>query len=78
MEREFGYDLSRTCDALRPTYHHVESCQKSVPRFRSIWPISCLIFLCIICLLYLGANTIWYLYSHFVCAKLDTLSFIWT
>ena len=29
--REFGYDLSRTCDEIRPTYRHVESCQKSVP-----------------------------------------------
>ena len=29
--REFGYDLSRTCDEIRPTYHHVESCQKTVP-----------------------------------------------
>lgn len=28
---EFGYDLSRTCDEIRPDYHHVESCQKSVP-----------------------------------------------
>ncbi|MBQ3803856.1 MAG: ADP-ribosylglycohydrolase family protein [Oscillospiraceae bacterium] len=28
---EFGYDLSRTCDEIRPTYHHVESCQKTVP-----------------------------------------------
>ena len=29
--REFGYDLSRTCDEIRPTYHHVESCQETVP-----------------------------------------------
>ena len=29
--REFGYDLSRTCDEIRPDYHHVESCQKTVP-----------------------------------------------
>ena len=29
--REFGYDLSRTCDQIRPTYHHVESCQQTVP-----------------------------------------------
>ena len=29
--REFGYDLSRTCDEIRPGYHHVESCQKTVP-----------------------------------------------
>ena len=24
---EFGYDLSRSCNEIRPTYHHVESCQ---------------------------------------------------
>ena len=29
--REFGYDLSRTCDEIRPEYCHVESCQKTVP-----------------------------------------------
>ncbi|MBQ8161059.1 MAG: ADP-ribosylglycohydrolase family protein [Clostridia bacterium] len=27
----FGYDLSRTCDQIRPGYHHVESCQQTVP-----------------------------------------------
>lgn len=26
-----GYDLSRTCDEIRPGYHHVESCQQTVP-----------------------------------------------
>ena len=31
VEREFSYDLSRTCDEIRPTYHHVESCQETVP-----------------------------------------------
>ena len=31
-EREFGYDLSRSCDEIRPTYHHVESCQETVPQ----------------------------------------------
>ena len=30
-ERKFGYDLSRTCDEIRPTYHHVEICQETVP-----------------------------------------------
>ena len=30
-EREFGYDLSRTCDEIRPAYHHVESCMETVP-----------------------------------------------
>ena len=28
---EFGYDLSRTCDEIRPGYRHVESCQETVP-----------------------------------------------
>jgi len=29
--KEFGYDLSRTIDQIRPGYHHVESCQETVP-----------------------------------------------
>lgn len=28
---EFGYDLSRTCDEIRPAYRHVEICQETVP-----------------------------------------------
>ena len=28
---EFGYDLSRTCDEIRPGYYHVETCQQTVP-----------------------------------------------
>ena len=28
---EFGYDLSRTLDDIRPDYYHVESCQQTVP-----------------------------------------------
>ena len=31
VEREFGYDLSRTCDEIRPGYRHVESCMETVP-----------------------------------------------
>lgn len=31
IEDTFGYDLSRTCDEIRPNYHHVESCQETVP-----------------------------------------------
>ncbi|MDR1078899.1 MAG: ADP-ribosylglycohydrolase family protein [Propionibacteriaceae bacterium] len=27
----FGYDLSRPLDQIRPTYHHLESCQETVP-----------------------------------------------
>jgi len=38
--------------------------------FLSIIPISILIFPYITCRLYFGANTIWYLQFHFVCAKL--------
>ena len=29
--KEFDYDLTRTCDEIRPKYHHVESCQETVP-----------------------------------------------
>ena len=28
---EFGYDLSRTCDEIRPGYFHVQTCQETVP-----------------------------------------------
>ena len=29
--QSFGYDLSRTCDEIRPGYRHVETCQGTVP-----------------------------------------------
>ena len=31
IREEFGYDLSRSLDEIRPYYHHVESCQETVP-----------------------------------------------
>ncbi|MGN0245885.1 MAG: ADP-ribosylglycohydrolase family protein [Lachnospiraceae bacterium] len=31
VEKEFHYNLSRTLDEIRPHYHHVESCQQTVP-----------------------------------------------
>lgn len=31
ITREFDYDLSRSCDEIRPGYHHVQSCQETVP-----------------------------------------------
>ena len=31
VEQTFGYDLNRTCDEIRPTYHQVETCQQTVP-----------------------------------------------
>ena len=31
VEDEFGYDLSRTCDEIRPDYYHVETCQETLP-----------------------------------------------
>ena len=31
VEEQFHYDLSRTCDEIRPEYYHVESCQETVP-----------------------------------------------
>ena len=31
ITENFGYDLTRTCDQIRPDYRHVESCQETVP-----------------------------------------------
>lgn len=31
VQNEFDYDLSRTCDEIRPEYRHVESCQETCP-----------------------------------------------
>ena len=31
IEENFGYNLNRTCDEIRPNYHHVETCQETVP-----------------------------------------------
>ena len=31
VEQTFGYDLSCTCDEIRPYYCHVETCQQTVP-----------------------------------------------
>ena len=32
LEQEYGYDLSRTLDEIRPTYRFNESCQDTVPQ----------------------------------------------
>lgn len=32
VSREFGYDLSKSVDELRPLHEHVESCQDSLPK----------------------------------------------
>lgn len=31
IETEFEYSLNRTCDEIRPYYHHVETCMETVP-----------------------------------------------
>lgn len=31
IEDEFGYDLSRSLDEIRPNYHHVEDCMETMP-----------------------------------------------
>ena len=31
IEKEFGYDLSRTCDEIRPDYYHTKTCMETVP-----------------------------------------------
>ena len=30
--KKYAYDLSKTCDEIRPIYYHVESCQETVPQ----------------------------------------------
>ena len=38
IENTFGYDFSRTCAEIRPTYRHVESCQETVPEaLTAVW-----------------------------------------
>jgi ADP-ribosylglycohydrolase len=32
IEQEYGYNLGRTLDEIRPTYHFNESCQDTVPQ----------------------------------------------
>lgn len=31
ISETFGYDLTRSCEEIRPNYFHVESCQETVP-----------------------------------------------
>ena len=31
IAQTYGYDLERSTEAIRPTYHHVERCQETVP-----------------------------------------------
>ena len=31
ITKEFDYDLSRSCDEIRPNYYHCETCQQTVP-----------------------------------------------
>lgn len=31
IEHEFGYELNRTCDEIRPGYFHIETCMGTVP-----------------------------------------------
>ena len=32
IESKYGYDLSKTCDEIRPNYQYDESCQGTVPQ----------------------------------------------
>lgn len=32
IEKKYGYDLSKTLDEIRPTYHFNETCQETVPQ----------------------------------------------
>lgn len=37
IARRFGYDLSRTCDEIRPNYCFNETCRETVPQAIIAW-----------------------------------------
>ena len=59
--------------SLHASASNISTCLYS-HNFLNICPMSCLIFQYITCLLYFGANTMWYLHLHLLCDKLFTSS----
>ena len=41
IEDNFEYSFNRTCDDIRPTYHHVERCMETVPEAMTAFFESC-------------------------------------
>lgn len=37
IQQAFGYDLRRTLAEIRPAYHHVETCQQTVPEAITVY-----------------------------------------
>lgn len=57
LEKEFGYDLSRTLDDIRPTYHHVEDCMRTMPEAFTCFLESENFEDCIRNVMYIGGDT---------------------
>ncbi len=57
LENEFGYDLSRTLDDIRPTYHHVEDCMRTMPEAFTCFLESENFEDCIRNVMYIGGDT---------------------
>ena len=57
IEDEFGYDLSRTLDEIRPTYHHVEDCMRTMPEAFTCFLESNSYEDCIRNVMYIGGDT---------------------
>ena len=57
IEDEFGYDLSRTLDEIRPTYIHVEDCMQTMPEAYECFLESESYEDCIRNVMYIGGDT---------------------
>lgn len=57
IEEEFGYDLSRTLDDIRPGYYHVEDCMRTMPEAYECFLESESYEDCIRNVMYIGGDT---------------------
>ena len=55
--KEFGYDLSRTLDEIRPKYHHVEDCMRTIPEAFECFLESESFESCLRNVMYIGGDT---------------------
>ena len=54
---EFGYDLTRTLDEIRPNYRHVETCMETMPEAFTCFFESCDYESCVRNVMYIGGDT---------------------
>lgn len=57
ITKEFGYDLSRTLDQIRPKYHHVEDCMHTMPEAYECFLESESYESCLRNVMYIGGDT---------------------